>query len=116
MSVREEISSIAVREKALVAVRTKGIAIRIPRVVMEAITQILFEYTNDLPPTSPEHLSIAAAVRAQQEIGAHLLPRGFLAKTWNDVLQEFVVENQDRKISGLLKLLWVDFTDQLWQC
>lgn len=83
---------------------------------MEAVTRILYEYTNALPTTIPDHPQIAAAVRAQQEIGVHLLPRGFLARSWTDVLEDFSVEHPDRKISGLLKAIWSEFTDQVWQC
>lgn len=104
------------REATLVAVRKKGIGIGIPRVVMEAIVRALYEYTNELPMTIPIHPSLAQAIRSQQEIGIHLLPRGFLTKAWGDALTDFAVENPERKISGLLKMLWVDFTDKLWQC
>ena len=104
------------RETSLVALRTKGIALGITRAVMEAVTLILYEYTNALPTTIPDHPQIAAAVRAQQEIGVHLLPQGFLARSWTDVLEDFSVEHPDRKISGLLKAIWSEFTDQVWQC
>ena len=104
------------RAETIVVLRAKGIAMGIPRAIMEAITRILYEYTAGIDSTVPEHPGIAAAVLAQNEIGYHLLPRGFVAKAWTDVLVEFSVEHPERKMSGLLKSLWMDFTWQLWKC
>ena len=104
------------REEVLVAFRAKGIARGIPRVVMETITKILYEYTNGLAPTTPAHPGLANAVEAQRNIGIHLLPRGFIATKWTDVLEEFSIDNPDRKISCLLRMVWLDFTEQLWKC
>ena len=104
------------REEALVKFRANGIAMGIPRVIMEAITKILHEYTAGTALTVPEHPSIAAAVLAQKEIGYHLLPRGFVANAWTDALVDFSVDHPERKISGLLKSLWMDVTLQLWNC
>ena len=84
--------------------------------VMETLTKILHEYTNGLDPTTPTHPGLATAVEAQQRIGIHLLPRGFMATKWTDVLEEFLIDNPERKISCLLRMMWLDFTEQLWKC
>ena len=64
---------------------------------------------------APTREELAAAVKAQQKIGIHLFPRGFLATEWTELLDEFAVTHPERKITYLLKLLWMDFTYPLWR-
>ena len=74
---------------------------------MDAISSMLQAHTQDEMVMPPEHPSIAAAVSQQQ--------RGFLAKEWETALDDFSVEHSSRKLAGLLKALWVDYTDQIWR-
>lgn len=103
------------REILLTTFRRKGIKLGIPRVVMETISGILKAHTQGEIATPPEHPSLTAAVSLQQKIGNHLLFRGFLAKEWETTLDDFSVEHSSRKLSGLLKTLWIDYTDQIWR-
>ena len=32
------------------------------------------------------------------------------------MLEEFSMDNLERKVSAILKTIWVDFVDQLWRC
>ena len=33
-----------------------------------------------------------------------------------DVLVDFAIEHSEQKISGVMKMRWLDFMDQLWRC
>ena len=102
------------RDILLIALRTKGLKIGIPRAIMEAISKLLYEYVNAKRLSIPDHPGIAQAVKAQIDIGIKLLPRGFLATQWITVLEEFSVDKPDQKIASLLKSIWIEFTDKLW--
>ena len=103
------------RDKLLVDLRTKGLKIGIPRPIMEAISMLLYDYVNGNQAHTPQQPDIARATKAQLDIGISLLPRGFLAEEWIVVLETFSVEKPERKLARLLKAIWVDFTDKLWQ-
>ena len=103
------------RDEALATVRRKGMSYGIPRAIMEVIITLLYDFTQSTNTVPPQHPRLAAAVKAQQRIGIHLFPRGFLATEWTELLDEFAVTHPERKISYLLKLLWMDFTYPLWQ-
>ena len=88
-------------------VRSKGIQSGIPRAIMEAICHLLYNFVHGITPTVPEHPSIAA-VHSQIRIGICLFPRGFFSVPWIATLR-------DQKISKLLKLFWLEFTNKLWR-
>lgn len=96
-------------------IRKSGMAKGIPRVVMEAICRMLYDFVPLRGPTIPEHPSLARAVKSQISLGVRLLPRGFLSNQWLEALRDFGVEHPERKIASLLKLIWFEFTDKLWQ-
>ena len=98
----------------IIAFREKGMKLGIPRAIMEALSKMIYEYTNAKTPSIPVHEGIATAVNAQLKIGINLLPRGFIAKEWIQVIEDFSIERPERKVTAILKMLWLDFTDQLW--
>jgi hypothetical protein len=95
--------------------RSKGKAKGIPSAIMEALCRMLYDVINSNTPTLPDHPTLKAAVQSQINIGAHLLPRGFLSDCWLTALKEFGVEHPERKIAAVLKLIWFDFTDVIWR-
>jgi hypothetical protein len=103
------------KDALIVEFRTKGIAAGIPRAIMEAICSLLYAFIHETEVTIPEHPGIAAAVKAQLSVGLRLLPRGYLVTDWLDVIEEFGVQNPESRLSGLLKRLWLEFTDQIWR-
>jgi hypothetical protein len=97
------------------AVRSKGIAIGILRVIMETICRLIYDFVHGLRSPMPEHPSLGTAVRSQIDIGIRLLPRGFISVKWLHALEDFGVERPAQKFSKLLKMIWFDFTDSLWR-
>lgn len=95
--------------------RTKGIAKGVPRVIMEALSRMLYDFVHSNTPTVPDQPSLAAAVQSQITLGTHLLARGILSKHWLITLKEFGVEHPERKITAVLKLIWFNFTDTIWR-
>jgi hypothetical protein len=95
--------------------RSKGMAKGIPRAIMEALCRMLYDVINSNTPTLPDHPTLKAAVQSQINIGAHLLPRGFLSDCWLTALKDFGVEHPEPKIAAVLKLIWFDFTDVIWR-
>ena len=87
----------------------------VPRAIMEALSKLIYDYTNAKTPSIPAHQGIATAVRAQIRIGLHLLPQGFIATEWIQVIEDFSIGRPERKVASILKTLWLDFTDQLWR-
>ena len=96
-------------------VRSKGLKLGVPRVLMEAICRMLYDFVHAREPVIPDHPGIAEAVQSQLRVGMNLLPRGFLSATWYDLMHDFGVPYPERKLSGILKLLWFEFTQILWQ-
>lgn len=103
------------KDTLIVEFRTSGISAGIPRAIMEAFSGLLYAFIHGTEVHLPEHPGIAAAVEAQLEIGLRLLPRGYIATTWLEILEEFGTQNPDSRLSGLLKRLWMDFTNQIWK-
>ena len=103
------------KDALIVEFRKKGIAAGIPRALMEAICNLLYSFIHDTEVTIPEHPGIATAVKAQLSVGLRLLPRGYLVTEWLDVIEEFGTQNPESRLSGLLKRLWLEFTDQIWR-
>lgn len=103
------------KDMLIVGFRTKGIAAGIPRSIIEAISGLLYALVHETKVPVPEHPGIAAAVHAQLSVGLHLLPRGFIVTRWLDLLEEFGIQHPERKLSGLLKRIWLEFTDQIWK-
>ena len=93
----------------------KGMKLGVPRAIMEALSKLIYDYTNAKTPSIPAHQGIATAVRAQIRIGLHLLPQGFIATEWIQVIEDFSIGRPERKVASILKTLWLDFTDQLWR-
>ena len=103
------------KDDLITSVRSKGISSGIPRVIMEAICRLLYDFVHGRHPQIPDHTSIAAAVRSQMAIGIRLLPRGFISIKWLHAMEEFGVERPAQKFSKLLRLIWFEFTDTLWR-
>jgi hypothetical protein len=72
------------RKGILTQMRTTGIKWRIPKDVLNAITQTLTIYTKGkLEPTNHQYKGeIATAVSYQQKIGIDMMAWGFLSKQW----------------------------------
>ena len=96
-------------------IRKKGMAKGIPRAIMEAVSRSLYDFVHSNTLTIPENPILAAAVESQNSIGLRLLPRGILSEKWLIALQEFGVAHPERKVAGLLRLIWFDFTDVIWR-
>jgi hypothetical protein len=103
------------RELLLKKFRRKGLELGIPRAVIEAMSDLLHAHSHGETARLPENPSIAMAVSLQRQIGTHLFFRGFWAKEWKSTLDDFSVQHPDRKLTALLKALWIDYTDQLWR-
>jgi hypothetical protein len=96
-------------------IRKKGMAKGIPRAIMEAVCHSLYDFVHSNTLTIPENPILAAAVESQNSIGLRLLPRGILSEKWLTALREFGVAHPERKMAGLLRLIWFDFTDVIWR-
>ena len=103
------------KDELINGIRKKGMAKGIPRAIMETVCRSLYDFVHSKTPTVPEHPTLAAAVESQITIGLRLLPRGILSEKWLTALQEFGVEYPERKVAGLLRLIWFDFTDEIWR-
>jgi hypothetical protein len=103
------------KDALIVDFRSKGIAAGIPRSIIEALSELLYALVHESEVTIPEHPGIAAAVQAQLSVGLHLLPRGFIVTHWLNLLEEFGVQHPESRMSGLLKRIWLEFTDQIWK-
>lgn len=86
-----------------------------PRVIVEAILQLLIDFSEESTPTPPSHPQILSAVQSQMEIGIKLLPRGFISKQWLQLLEHFDVKRPRTKITSLLRAIWIDYTDAVWR-
>jgi hypothetical protein len=53
-------------------------------------------------------------VKVQLRIGIMMFPRGFISLDWVDLLNEFSIPFPDRKMTGFLRLLWLDFVEPVW--
>ena len=82
--------------------------------IIEAVVQLLSDYTRGLSPRIPSHPGLSRVVTSQLQIRLHMLPRGFLSLEWKRILQDFSVVHPSSKVSGLLCCLWVDFTFPIW--
>lgn len=103
------------KDELINEIRKKGMAKGIPRAIMEVVCRSLYDFIHSNPPTVPENPTLAAAVHSQIALGMRLLPRGILSEGWMTVLRDFGVEHPERKIAGLLRLIWFDFTDVIWR-
>jgi hypothetical protein len=103
------------REELLLNFRQKVLATGIPRVITEALYDLLFAYIQNNEPPTHSHPEIARAMAAQVRIGPQFIPRGFLAREWITLLETFSVERSDGKMRKVLSIIWLDFTDQIWR-
>jgi hypothetical protein len=103
------------RKELLLNFRKKTLSVGIPRAVAEALYDLLLAYIQGTDPPTHSHPGITRAMEAQIRIGIEFIPRGFLAREWTTVLEEFSVERADGKMGKVLSALWVDFTDQIWR-
>lgn len=103
------------KDELITSIRSKGISSGIPRVIMEVLCRLLYDFVHGLHPQIPEHPSIATAVRSQIDIGIRLLPRGFVSVEWLRAMEDFGVDRPAQKFSKILKLIWFEFTDKLWR-
>ena len=87
----------------------------IPRAIAEALYGLLFAYVKGTEPPSHSNPQIAQAIAAQIRIGIEFIPRGFLARDWTTVLENFSVERADSKMGKVLTNMWLEFTDQIWR-
>jgi hypothetical protein len=90
------------REELLLDCRKKMIAGGIPRAIAEALYGLLFAYVKGTEPPSHSNPQIAQAMAAQIRIGIEFIPRGFLARDWTTVLENFSVERADSKMGKVL--------------
>ena len=93
-------------------IRKKGMAKGIPRAIMEVVCRRLYNFIHSNPPTNP---TLAAAVESQIAIGLRFLPQGDTIKGWLTAFRDFGVKHPERKMAGLLRLIWYDFTDVIWR-
>ena len=103
------------REELLLNLRKKWLAAGIPRVITDALYNLLFAYLKRKAPPSHPHPEIARAIAAQIRIGIELIPRGFLAQEWTTLLESFSIGRTEGKMMKVLNSLWLDFTDQVWR-
>ncbi|KAL3762232.1 hypothetical protein ACHAWU_004770 [Discostella pseudostelligera] len=104
------------REELLEHLRKKGLSLRIPPPVLDAIVNLMGSYISLMPmdPTHPSDM-IQAAITSQLGIGIHLMPRGYLSRLWVDALDAYHCPHPERALSNLIKFLLNDFTDSLWR-
>ena len=53
-------------------------------------------------------------IASQQAIGLHLLPRGYVSTEWYTHLKFLGVSNPKRRVDSMLKMIWHDIFDPLW--
>ena len=57
---------------------------------------------------------IKEAIRQQQEIGVHLMLRGFLAKGWMTAIEAAGASHPERRMNALQSMIWDMIMDPLW--
>ena len=87
----------------------------IPRVVRDALLQLLRDYTLNRAPTLSCSACIQQVVKSQLQIGIQMFPCGFLSLKWTDLLSDLSISFPKRKMAGFLKLLWLDFVEPMWR-
>jgi hypothetical protein len=97
--------------------RKKGLKAKIPKQVLGLLTDIIISQldgTSDVN-TSRYDAQLQKVIVAQQEIGFHMLMRGFLAKAWHTHLKFLKVPNPERRMDSLLQIIWNDVFYPLWE-
>ena len=59
--------------------------------------------------------SISKAIQQQEQIGFNMMIRGFLAQGWMEALIEAKVDNPERRMNTLQRMVWEVVVDPLWQ-
>ncbi len=106
---------VRLRASILTELGKKTLRLGIPRVVRDALLQILWDYTSGSTPVLPRTPCVRRAVESQLQIGIRMFPRGFLSLKWTDLLTDLSIPFPMRKMAGFLKLLWLDFVEPLWR-
>lgn len=103
------------REEILSEIRKKGLENKIPRAVVDALHAVLrkFFHPTTILQTS-QHCSVQAAILCQQQLGTHMLVRGFVVKQWETAMDTLGVSKPDRTMDSMLRLLWEDVLTPLW--
>ena len=104
------------RDQTLTSVRSKGRALGITAIVVQAICGLIFEYYYGTPYVMKRrNNAVEAAIEEQRNIGIQFIPRGYLGKQWRQTLLAMNCENADRKLATFLYSVWVDSTDAIWR-
>ena len=105
------------REEIIAQSHKKGSMKKVPHHVLEAFFHVIkIEYKGET--TYAERLfdsDIKEATRQQQEIGAHPMLRGFLAKEWKTAIEAMGVSHPEQRMNTLQQMIWDTIMDPLWQ-
>ena len=104
------------RRAALTAFKAEDKNKKIPLSVMEIIHNLLTKYMQEIEGEVAVSGSSALdlATSQQKTIGLKLLPRGFIAKGWKDVMEEGGTEQPEYKMTHLQRILWSTVTVPIW--
>ena len=103
------------REEILSELRKKGLKAKIPRVVVDALYAVLRNFFNPATTLQPSrHSSVQEAISQQQQLGIHMMVRGFVVKKWESAIDAMGVSKPDRAMDAMLRLLWEDVLTPLW--
>ena len=94
--------------------KTKGIKLKIPKDILNAIVQTLAIHTEtSLPFYHKYKPEITTALKQQYRIGPGMMARGYLSKHWLCTIHPS--RNPPRVMTRLQRLIWMDFFEPLWK-
>ena len=105
---------LAQRKLILTQMKTKGIKLKIPKDILNAIVQTLAIHTEtSLPFYHKYKPEITTALKQQYRIGPGMMARGYLSKHWLCTIHPS--RNPPRVMTRLQRLIWMDFFEPLWK-
>lgn len=97
----------------LAQLKTKGIALKIPKDVLNAVTQTLSTHMGIGQGIDYKYYpGITTALEHQQQFGIHMMARGFLTKQWQYTIHP--KRHPTRVMVKLQCLIWMEFIEPLW--
>ena len=104
------------RKEVIAALRKKREENKIPKSVVKLLIDMLlhvFQGKDKFDCTKYDGRQ-QVVIKSQQAIGLSLLPRGFISSEWHNHLKFLGVSNPERRVDSILKMIWEDIFDPLW--
>jgi hypothetical protein len=93
--------------------KTKGITLKIPKDILNTVTQKLSNHTGIRQGIDYKYNpEITNAIEHQKRIGLHMMARGFLTKQWNYTIHPS--RHPPRVMVKFQPLIWMEFFEPLW--